>query len=221
MTLAHRSTKLVSRRHAAGRAFCRGLGHAVAGVLIPCALMLGALAAPAAARTASSVDSYAGLAPISQDELRAMRGGIIINGVDFDFGAIVHVLVSNELVAETHLTLNPDGTMSRTLTIHNSALAAELIDPSQLEGSGIQINGPNGSVGVIISDANGVSIALNNINAGKIFGLVANNAIGRHVTQTIDATLTINNFSQINAGLLGDIAAGRAMSAGAPDLMLP
>lgn len=212
MTLAHRSTELTSRRRAARR----GLDQAIA-----CALVFGVLAAPAAARTAASIDSYAGLNPIGQDELRAMRGGIIINGVDFDFGAIVRVLVSNELVAETHLTLNPDGTMSRTLTIHNSALAAELLNPSQLEGSGIQINGPNGSVGVVISDANGVSLALNNINAGKIFGLVANNAIGRSVTQSIDATLVINNFSQINAGLLGDIAAGHAMSASAPDLMLP
>lgn len=216
MTRAHRSTRLISRRRPAGRGQRRILGCAVA-----CALMVGALAAPAAARTASSIDSYAGLAPISQGELRAMRGGIIVNGVDFDFGAVVHVLVSNELVAETHLTLNPDGTMSKSLTIHNSALAAELINMSQLEGSGIQISGPNGSVGVIISDANGVSIALNNINAGKVFGLLANNAIGRNITQTIDATLTINNFSQINAGLLGDLAAGRAMGAGAPDLMLP
>lgn len=217
MTLAHRSTTLSSHWPTAGRRrFRREFGRAVA-----CALMLGALTAPAAARTASSIDSYAGLVPLSDDELRAKRGGIIINGVDFDFGAVVHVLVNNELVAETHLLMNADGTMSRTITIHNTALATEFTNLSQLEGSGIQIGGPNGSIGVIISDSNGVSIALNNINAGKIFGLLANNAIDRGISQTIDATLTINNFSQINAGLLGDIAAGQAMSAGAPDLMLP
>lgn len=211
MTLVHRST------HATfSRTVVAGLGRVtLAGVL------LGALALPATARTTPIVDSFAGLVPVSNDELRSKRGGIIVNGVDFDFGAIVHILVSNELVAETHIMLNGDGTMSRTITIHNTALAAEFTNLSQLEGSGIQISGPNGSIGVIISDSNGFSIALNNVNAGKIFGLLANNAIGRDITQSIDATLTINNFSQINAGLLSDIAAGRAMNAGAPDLMLP
>lgn len=211
MTLVHRSTHASSPRAVVG-----GLGRVT---LV--GMLLGALALPAAARTTPIVDGFAGLVPISDDELRGKRGGIIVNGVDFDFGAVVHILVSNELVAETHITLNGDGTMSRMTTIHNSALAAEFTNLSQLEDSGIQISGPNGSIGVIISDSNGISIALNNINAGKVFGLLANNAIGRDISQTIDATLTINNFSQINAGLLGDIAAGRAMNAGAPDLMLP
>jgi len=215
MTLTHRSTKAPIRNAAAGNVL-RALGRAtLAGVL------LGAIALPAMARTVPGTDSFAGLVPISDDELRSKRGGIIVNGVDLDFGAVVHILVSNELVAETHIMLNGDGTMSRTTTIHNSALAAEFTNLSQLEGSGIQISGPNGSIGVIISDSNGFSVALNHVDAGKIFGLLANNAVGRDITQSISATLTINNFSQINAGLLSDIAAGKAMNAGAPDLMLP
>jgi hypothetical protein len=215
MTLEHRSTSLISVQSTGERwRLLSWLGRSVA-----CALVLGVLPAPA---HAASIDSYAGLAPITDDELRAKRGGIMIAGVDFDFGAIIRIMVSNELVAETHLTLNPNGTMSRTVTIHNADLASEFTNLSQLQGSGIQVNGgTNNAIGVVISDSNGVSLALNNINGGQISGLLANTAPGRHITQTIDANLTINNFSQINASLLGNIAAGRAMNVSAPDLMLP
>jgi hypothetical protein len=216
MTLVYRSSQPSSRFAGAARRICAGLGRAaLAG------LLLGALALPAAARTAPGTGGFAGLVPLSDDELRAKRGGFMINGVDIDFGAVVQVLVNNTVVAETHLMLNSDGTMSRSTTIHDSTLASEFTDPSQLAGSGIQVSKPGGSSGFVIKDSSGVSLALNHITAGKILGLLANSAVDRNITQTIDATLNINNFSQINAGLLSNIAAGRAMHAGAPDLMLP
>lgn len=216
MTLAQSFRQSSNPLAGTARRICAGLGRtALAG------LLLGASALPAAAGMAQSTGGFTGLATLTEDELRGMRGGFMVSGIDINFGAVVRVLVNNMLVAETHLTLNSNGTMAApSTTIHNAALASEFTDPSQLAGSGIQVSGPPGANGFVIRDANGVSLALNHITAGQVFGLLANNATGRNVTQTIDATLTINNFSQINAGLLSTIAAGRAMRAGAPDLML-
>lgn len=215
MMLGHRPvqpTPPETVRRSSGAGLCRA---------VACGLAIAAITVPAATRVALGAESYAeGLTPLSSDELRALRGGVIVNGISFDFGAIIQLRLSGELAAQTILTMNQDGSMSRLTEIFNSAVT-EFLDPSQLAGTNIQLNGPQGSIGFIINDASGVSIALNNVNGGQMFGLLANGAIGRDITQSINATLTINNFSQINAGLMSDLAAGRAMNAGVPDLMLP
>lgn len=212
MMLADRSTKPTSPQAAGRRA---RLARTLA-----CTVAVAALLAPTSARTALGYESYGnGLVPVSVEELRALRGGVIVNGVHLDFGAVIQLRLSGELAAQTTLTMNDDGSLSRSTEIFNSSVT-EFMDPSQLAGTNIQLTGPNGSVGFIVQDSNGVSIALNNVNAGHLFGLLANGALHRDITHSIDATLTIHNFSQINAGLMSDIAAGRAMAAGAPDIML-
>lgn len=166
-------------------------------------------------------DSFANEpARLSDAELRGLRGGMMINGVDFDFGATVRVFVDGPLVAETALTLNSDGTIARNTTIHDPATVAEFTDPSQLNGSGLHFGNLNGENGFVISGPNGVSLALNNIKPGDILGLLANDAAGRDIRQTIDVNLTINNFTQISSNLQGSIAMGRAMSAAIPNPIL-
>jgi hypothetical protein len=216
MTRAHQVTHSTPVAGTSGaHKLCARLGYAIG-----CAVAVATASAPASALSAKPEAYFGDVTPLSNAELRELRGGIMIGGVDFDFGATVRVFVDGPLVAESTLTLNSDGSISRNLTIHDPTLVSEFTDPSQLAGSGIDITGPDGSVGVVIDGDNGVSLALNNISAGDVFGLLANNAIGRDITQTIDVNLTINNFSQIHAQLLTDMSAVRAVTAGAPNTML-
>ena len=156
------------------------------------------------------------MTPLSDSELRKLRGGINVAGVDFDFGAVVHLAVDGTLVAETTYTMNPNGTLSHVTDIKNPALASSFSgDPSQmLSGSGINVTGSNDSAGVIIKNQNGTSVTLNNITANGNHALVANNAAGRQITQTVSANLTINNFTQLNGALMNGMATIRAMQAG-------
>ena len=174
------------------------------------------LVMPAAAQ---ALESYGvELVPLPSSELRALRGGIQVAGVDFDFGATVRVYVDGALVADTALTMNLDGSISHLTTIHDSTIASEFT--GSLTGGNIKITGPEGSIGVVIANDSGTSLALNNITASEAFGLLANNAIGRNIVQTIDLNLTVNNFGQINSMLQSDISAARALSASMPSALL-
>ena len=179
-------------------------------------IALASLAMPA---TAEALESYgAELVPLPSSELRALRGGIQVAGVDFDFGATVRVYVDGALVADTALTMNLDGSISHLTTIHDSTIASEFT--GSLASGNIQITGPEGSIGVVIANDSGTSLALNNITASEAFGLLANDAIGRNIVQTIDLNLTVNNFGQINSMLQSDISAARAVSASMPSALL-
>lgn len=178
-----------------------------------------AVASFAAPATAEALESYgAELVPLASSELHALRGGIQVAGVDFDFGATVRVYVDGALVADTALTMNLDGSISHLTTIHDSTIASEFT--GSLVNGNISITGPEGSIGVVIANDAGTSLALNNITASEAFGLLANDAIGRNIVQTIDLNLTVNNFGQINSMLQSDISAARAVSASMPSALL-
>jgi hypothetical protein len=184
-------------------------------------LLVVAAALPVQAEMATQSDSFStDTVRLSDAELRNLRGGMNINGVDFDFGATVRVFVDGPMVAETALTLNPDGSIARSTTIHDTSSTAPFTSPSQLNGSNLHFGSLPSSDGFVISGPNGLSLALNSIKAGDIMGLLANDAAGRNITQTIEVNVTINNFTQINSNLQSGIAMGRAISAAIPNAML-
>ena len=184
-------------------------------------LLVVAAALPVQAEMAAQPDSFSTDAVrLSNAELQNLRGGMRIHGVDFDFGAIVRVFVDGPMVAQTNLTLNPDGSIARSTTIHDTASTAPFTSPSQLNGSNLHFGNLQNADGFVISGPNGLSVALNSFKAGNITGLLANDAAGRNITQTIEVNVTINNFTQINSNLQSSIAMGRAISAAVPNAML-
>lgn len=184
-------------------------------------LLVLAATVPVQAEMAAQPDSFAaGAAPLSSAELQTLRGGMRINGVDFDFGAIVRVFVDGPMVAETALTLNPDGSIARSTTIHDTSSTTPFTSLSQLNGSDLHFGNLDNADGFVISGPTGLSVALNSIKAGNITGLLANDAAGRNITQTIEVSVTINNFTQINSNLQSSIAMGRAISAALPNAVL-
>ncbi|HVI89139.1 MAG TPA: hypothetical protein VM659_12595 [Dongiaceae bacterium] len=181
------------------------------------ALVLGSLLAPTFAAAMEVSNPFGDSAIVGNAELKKIRGGVNIAGVDFDFGAVVRVYVNGPMVAETVLNLNPDGSMSRQTTISDPSIASQIGNVAQVSNGALSVAVKNGMTGFIINDANGVSLALNQIDGGNTHAFLVNTATGRQITQTVDAHLTINNFTQLNASMLADIANARAAAAGIPN----
>ncbi|HWA50387.1 MAG TPA: hypothetical protein VG742_19110 [Dongiaceae bacterium] len=228
MTIVHRCTSEIAGHDAPDRFRPRNPRNACCAALYA-GFLAAATALPAQADMAGrqgDIDSFPldsfsrDQVRLSDEELRSLRGGMSINGVDFDFGATVRIFVDGPLVAETSLTLNPDGSIARNTTIHDATSTAPFTSPSQLEGSKIHFASAPNADGFVISGPNGLSLALNSLKAGEIMGLLANDAAGRNIMQTIEVNVTINNFTQINSNLQSSIAMGRAISAGIPNAML-
>jgi hypothetical protein len=162
-------------------------------------------------------ESYSGLAAVAPERLRDVRGGIMIAGIDLEFGASVRVLVDGTIVAETILTLNPDGSISQTTTIADSSGALPF-DPA--DTGGVEISGIAGASGITIKTDDGVTLALFDINLDHTRSFLINTAAGQDVAQLVDVSLVINNFADISANLAHVTRLQSFASLGVPDAML-
>lgn len=172
------------------------LGGLLAGILA-----IGSLASPAVAGPPDQ-EVYRSSARVSLDELRGMRGGFSFQGVDFDFGAIVTVRSDGTRLAETTFTLNDAGGLQRDLRIFDGSRV------SAFGGGAVSLEGfdarfPEGIEGVIVAGADGgATLALNDLRPGLLSNIVLNNAAGQNIQQDFRASITINNFSELRAGIL-------------------
>lgn len=165
----------------------------------------------------------ADLVRLSDNELRKLRGGVNVAGVDFDFGAVVTVASGSTVLATTVYTMNPDGSLSHTTTVPDGVTGVTGFNGSPgglLNGTGITVAGNSNSTGVVITNSNGTAVTLNTITAGQMQALLANNAAGANITQTVTGTLTVNNFKQLNGALMTDLSTMRALMAGTANTML-
>jgi hypothetical protein len=173
---------------------------------------------PANAAVGTRPEVYIELTPVSLDELRQMRGGLRIAGLDIDFGAVVRVYVNNVVVASTVLMLNSRGGMDATTEFPNPVPAGVILSPFMQEGP-VGLGHMSGFT--IAKDGQArQSFALNAINLSKTSGAVVNTIPGMAVRQTIDATLVINNFNAVQSRLLSAAAVQTLARAGVPDALL-
>jgi hypothetical protein len=176
----------------------------------------GLTAVPAQAESGSA-DSYAGSATLSLTELRALRGGLMIAGVDLEFGATVRVLLDGRLAAETLLTLSDTGDIERSTTILDAAVIPFSGNPADLTADDLDVSGLAHTQGVLINDGTGFTAALHDIMPGHATSMLVNAAPGRNLQQIVDVQVTINNFSAISDGLRSAMLIGRIANIGGID----
>jgi hypothetical protein len=175
------------------------------------------------AEAASAVpESYDGSPVMSRADLRAMRGGLAIAGMNIQFGATINTLVNGTLAAQTVLTLNDDGTMAQQTSVLNGAVLTPItgaqlasltdgkIDPSALKGA----------QGFSVNDVPGLTAALSNITLQHADNVVINTTPGVDIQQLVNMQLTIQNFGQINSALHAAALAGRIARIGQVDPVL-
>jgi hypothetical protein len=173
---------------------------------------------PTKAAAGARPDVYIELTPVSAEQLRQMRGGLRVAGLDIDFGAVVHVYVNNVVVASTVLMLNSRGGMDAATVFPNPTPAGVSLSPFMQDGP-VGLGHMSGFA--IAKDGQArQSLALNAIGLSKTSGAVVNTIPGMAVRQTIDATLVINNFNAVQSRLLSAAAVQALTRAGVPDALL-
>jgi hypothetical protein len=184
-------------------------------LLLGVAILAGAGVPPAAQHAAAEAvgrDVYVGLKPIPDAELRQLRGGLRIAGLDLDFGAFVQTYVNNIKVATTHLTLNNSGGINSSTTWSNLGLlpAGITVSGFKHDDTPIGLAGIGGMKDGVTVAKNGVpqSFAVNTIGLGQTTQAVINQIDNVAVKQVINTTLTINNFKTVQSNLLKGAALG-------------
>ena len=169
----------------------------VAAILASTAAIL--LLAPATA-SAEDCRCYDTTNVLSAVELRALRGGMTVMGVDFDFGAISTVTLDGVPVATTAFTLNDEGALQRDLQIHAPGVVREFEGPG--DTSGIAVGGLGNLPGVVVGADGNATVALTGIRPGQIASAVLNAGHDRHIGQRVDVQIVINDFSALKSELV-------------------
>jgi hypothetical protein len=178
---------------------------------------------PGAAEAASAVpESYDGSPVVSHAELRAMRGGLEIAGMDLQFGATVNTVVNGTLAAQTVLTLNNDGTMDQQTSFVNGAVVSPVSGAqlAALTNGKIDPTALKGAQGFTVNNVAGLTAALSGITLQHADNVVINTTPGVDIQQLVNMTLTIQNFGQIHDALRASALAGRIARIGQVDPVL-
>jgi len=197
----------------------------VTALILPVAAFCLAVASTAGgpAKAASAApESYDGSPIVSRADLRAMRGGLAIAGMNIQFGATINTLVNGTLAAQTVLTLNDDGTMAEQTSFLNGAVVTP-ISGAQLAGltnGKVDPAALKGAQGFTVNDVPGLSAALSNITLQHADNVVINTTPGVDIQQLVNMQLTIQNFGQISSALHATALAGRIARIGQVDPVL-
>lgn len=146
-------------------------------------------------------DCLKSLTVIGEDELRRLRGGIRLGGLDMNIGARLRTVIDGSTVLESVVRLDETGLVSQHLSVPQgvgvisadpmSTLAVESLLPP-----GVNLSGLEGATGVIVSDERGSTIALHGLDSERIVGVLANQATGRIIRQEANVDVTVRNFRQ-------------------------
>ncbi len=119
---------------------------------------------------AHSADVFSAFAPVDNDDLDQMRGGMVIGGVVFDFGLTVRSTVNGAMELVTQLTMNDAGQWLPATTQVNPSNAG-LADVD----TGGEQTATTAAAAVQQSNGGGYSVALGDPSSTQIVHQVNNN----------------------------------------------
>jgi hypothetical protein len=153
-----------------------------------------ALAAPAWADDGWGED----IEVMDVEELDVHRGGFMVAGINFNFGATITTLVNGVPALTTSLTWTDVGAFVEETIGEVGENINTLTDEQRVE---LGIDGLENAGGVIIADEAGVTALVHNVTEGSLQNIIINNATGRDLTQEIDVTVTLPGFELIQDAL--------------------
>ncbi|MGF1610355.1 MAG: hypothetical protein ACFCUQ_13225 [Kiloniellales bacterium] len=183
-----------------------------------CAFMLGATvvsttSSPVWAASYFTLEPYVALAPLADEELAELRGGFFdIFGASIEFGAEVRTMVDGSLLFQTNFVQTAGGLVREQVfvpdpTLNLSALEGPIERPGlptivlvggdkpPVSSVAPSLSGLNGTQGIVLTDASGITAALHQIGGRVITNGIVNTASSRNVQQELEATITLHGFS--------------------------
>jgi len=136
---------------------------------------------------------------MADDELAANRGGLAINGIEINFGAVVTTFVNGVPALTTTLTVTDVGAIVDQ-AVGDIGQSIDEMTSEQLDALGL--GGLEGSDGVIIDDADGVTALVHNVTDGALQNIIINSATGRDLSQEVDVTVELPGFELMQSQLL-------------------
>lgn len=135
--------------------------------------------------------------PLSDSGLKAIRGGFLIGGVQFDFGAVLSTYVGGQLALQTTLNWTPDGVVASA----SSPDAPQKLSPDQAAAAlaSLGLSAKTLSGAVVLKGAGGVTALVQQADARQLTSLIANTADGQSVRQDTTLTLTLPGFQAVQA----------------------
>jgi hypothetical protein len=151
-----------------------------------------------------SDDVFSEITVISNNELGGIRGGFRVGGLDINIGAIVRTFIDGRLALQSQLTVANNGSFKNTITSPASsgipgATVISKNGPSlqAVTPKGVNLEGLEGSEGIVINDGRGFTAVLQNVGRSRILNTIVNQSSGRKIQHKVDVDVTIKNFSQL------------------------
>lgn len=149
-----------------------------------CAVMAIMFAPSAVAQEAEDFN----LKPMADEELGELRGGFFtVDGLTFDFGAIVRTTIDGLPALESRLTWTPEGMVIDDLST---------ITPGTLPVAG--------GWGLDLSDSTGTTLVGHRLIDGALQGFILNSGDNRDIRQDMQITLTLPGFEAVQQNILSD-----------------
>ncbi|WP_395646249.1 hypothetical protein [Terricaulis sp.] len=134
---------------------------------------------------------------MNEADMNEHRGGFEINGIEFNFGAVITTYVNGVPALTTTLTWTDVGTFVQE-TVGDIGTQFENLTPEARAAMGL----PDTANGVVLTDASGVTALVHNITESSIQNIIINNASGRDLSQDIDVTLQLPGFEAMQNSLM-------------------
>ncbi|MGB8711625.1 MAG: hypothetical protein WCD50_00680, partial [Onishia taeanensis] len=181
------------------------------------ALLLSATSVPVTAETESMILREAAMAPLEEDiythahaaiipmdDMKELRGGFSIGGVDVDFGATLQTKIDGMVRMQTQLAFTQAGINVVSEDIFSSSPNVTSISPSgtsitQVAPKTFNLAGLADFSGVAFSDAGSFTAALHNITRNAIISAVVSNGSGQNISQSIDVSVSLRNAEALQA----------------------
>jgi predicted double-glycine peptidase len=152
-------------------------------------------------------------APVADSELDDMRGGWMVDGIQFNFGAVMQTMVNGQLAFQTQLTWTANGPQVTQMVGGN--VVKGTTTTGQITGLNLQGFTPD----QVALMNNGATALIQKVTGGTVQNIVINTANGQNIQQSTQLQLTIPNLAQLqqayqqNVALLHMVQASQSLTA--------
>jgi hypothetical protein len=131
-------------------------------------------------------------APVSDSELDGMRGGFMVDGIQFNFGALLSTTINGQLALQTQVNYTPTGPQV-TSTVGANAVRGSSVTNGTINGLNLQGISPQN----ITLLNNGATALIQRVTNGSVQNIVINTANNQNIQQSTQLQLQITALAQL------------------------